>query len=324
MAVVINSGIKREVLPSFLRALLPARLVEELLTIRCERIEEIRLRRERAVSLTCGRKNIMLRSVLSGDEMEELLCAICNNSLYAHGSTINNGYVTLEGGVRVGICGSATVEGDRIIGVHSVSSMNIRIPSRSIDVGSRVCELFEEYGGTRGLLIYSPPGEGKTTLLRAIAKRLSGGGRARRVCLIDTRGELAYGTEGRELCLDVLSGYPRELGIEIATRTMNAQLIICDEIGETHEAQKIISVQNCGVPFIASAHADSIEFLLLRTGIRRLHTARVFGAYIGIRRSSGFDYRYTVTDWSEADALLQNIGGRIFYNRLGDIKSLSE
>ena len=131
-----------------------------------------------------------------------------------------------------------------------------------------------------------------------------------RVCVIDTRGELGAFWGDRSLSIDLLSGYPRALGIEIATRTMNAELILCDEIGEEREANAILSAQNCGVPFVASAHAEDVQGLLRRSGIRRLHEAGVFGAYVGIRRRPGErDFLYTVTDWESANDCLQAGGG---------------
>ena len=109
--------------------------------------------------------------------------------------------------------------------------------------------------------------------------------------------------------MDVLTGYPRPRGIEIATRTMNAQLIVCDELGDAAEAEAIVAAQNCGVPFVASAHGDSVAGLLRRTGILRLHRAGVFGAYVGIRRPPwGGEFSYTVTEWEEANGVLQSSG----------------
>ena len=102
--------------------------------------------------------------------------------------------------------------------------------------------------------------------------------------------------------MDILAGYPKPEGISIAARTLNAQLIVCDEIGDAEEAAAMVSAQNSGVPFVASAHAESVEGLLHKTGIRLLHEARVFRKYVGIqRRTSGGDYIYTVTEWEEAN-----------------------
>ena len=120
-----------------------------------------------------------------------------------------------------------------------------------------------------------------------------------RVVLVDSRCELDDGGFGEDACLSVLSGYPKGLGIEIATRTLNAQLIVCDEIG-AREVGALVEACNCGVPVIASAHADSMRALLARDGMRELHRRAVFGSYVRIRRgAAGADFGYDVTPWEE-------------------------
>ena len=310
MAVIINSKIDKNILPEQLEKILPYKISDEIkrrIPHYCQ-IEEIRLRCDRYASVTSEGKNVLLSHSLTREDMDTFLATICDNSLYAHRETINNGYITIAGGIRVGICGRATVDGGRLLGVYDVSSMNIRIPHTIKNVGEPVCRLLRAEGEARGVLVYAPPGEGKTTLLRAVCARMSGGERARRVCVIDTRGELAASLFDERLCLDVLSGYPRGLGIDIATRTMSPELIVCDEIGDEREADAIISAQNSGVPFVASAHSDSVENLLMRTAILRLHRSRVFSSYVGIRRAGNGDFRYTVTDWEDADEILHGSG----------------
>ena len=264
-------------------------------------LEEIRLRRDRRASITVGTKNIMLESILRGDEMDQVLSRISGNSLYAHSESIKNGFITLEGGIRVGLVGRAAIEEEGVIGVYDISSMSFRIPHGLTLVGAPICELLRSADCCEGVLVYAPPGVGKTTLLRGVARSMASGEGAVRVCVIDTRGELSPLLEGEALCVDVMTGYPRPLGIDIASRTMNAQLMICDEIGDTDEADAIISAQNCGVPLVASAHADSLESLLRRTAIRRLHRARVFGWYVGIIRNGRGDFNYKITSYEEAD-----------------------
>ncbi len=284
-----------EEIPDSVLSALPYRLVEEIRSKATgERIEEIRLRRGRRASLTLPGRNLVLNTVLDGGEIDGTLTGMCSGSLYAYSDTINKGYISLPGGVRVGVCGRANCEGERMIGVHEISSLVIRIPHRAKRVGEPVCELLREFGRERGVLVYSPPGVGKTTLLRGIISLLSSGDAPLRTAVVDTRGELTFSVGGGDLCVDVLSGYPRALGIEIATRTLSAEVIVCDEIGDYAEAMALVSSHNCGVPLIASAHAGSVEELLRRTGIMLLHEADIFGAYVGIKRAAGGNFEYDV------------------------------
>ena len=282
--------------PKLILSALPYRLVDEIRDRWMgERLEEIRLRRGRRASLTLSGRNLMLDTILDGAEIDGTLTGMCSGSLYAYSDTINRGYISLPGGVRVGVCGRANCEGERMIGVHEISSLVIRIPHKASRVGETICELLREFHRTRGVLIYSPPGVGKTTLLRGVISLLSSGERPLRTAVVDTRGELTFSVGGGDLCVDVLSGYPRALGIEIATRTLSAEVIVCDEIGDYTEAMALVSSHNCGVPLIASAHAGSVDELLRRTGIMLLHEANLFGAYVGIRRSHGMGFEYNVT-----------------------------
>ena len=305
MAVKIRSEAIEENIPEVLLRTLPYRLADEIRSVSFrDRIEEIRLRCERCASLTVNNRNIPLSTVLTRDEMDAFLSVICNNSLYAHRETINSGYLTLEGGIRVGICGCATIDKGVLLGIHNVSSMNIRIPCRIRRLGEPVCRLLRtliEKREGRGVLIYAPPGEGKTTLISSVSAKMASGENPLRVAVIDTRGEMAYGLCGKNLCIDMLSGYPRGLGIDIATRTMNAELIVCDEIGDEAEAHSIISAQNSGVPFLASAHASTVGGLLRRSPIRLLHERGVFAYYVGIKRGDSQEMSYTIVAYEEAN-----------------------
>ena len=303
MQTITQKRAVTDALPNSVMRALPYRLSDEIRCTSSQRaIEEIRMRSGRRCSLVVSGKNVMLDTVLDHKEIESVLEGMCQGSLYAFSDTINQGYISLPDGVRVGVCGRAGCEGGRIIGIYEVSSLSVRIPHRSRPVGAEICRLLESFERTSGVLVYSPPGIGKTTLLRSVAVMLSSGGwregaEPMRTVVIDTRGELAFANEGRDLCLDVLSGYPRRQGIEIATRCLNAEVIICDEIGDYEEAMSLVASHNCGVPLIASAHAGSVEQLLARTGLRLLHEAKIFGAYVGLERNGrgGFVYNTTLS-----------------------------
>ena len=257
------------------------------------RIEEIRLRSGRRVSLTVGckneRKNIFLSTVMGEDELFDILNRMCGGSMYAYSESIIRGYVALEGGIRVGVCGRASVEDGAVLGVRNISALNIRLPCALQASDRRICDIIRaSVLNGEGTLIYSPPAQGKTTLLRSLAFSLS---QTMRVALVDTREEFGGCFNGELLSLDILSGYPKEEGIRIATAFMNPELIICDEIG-AEEAPAIAEAQNCGVPLLASTHGKSCEGILRRKGMRMLHEAGVFGLYLGIRISYGRGFEY--------------------------------
>ena len=151
------------------------------------------------------------------------------------------------------------------------------------------------------MLIYGRPASGKTTVLRAIAEAAASSPYSLRTVAVDTREELGWGLGGSDLLLDILIGYPRDLGIEIAVRSLGAQLVVLDEIGSVSDAEAILNAANCGVPIVASAHADSLSELLLRPAIRRLHEARVFSHYAGLTRGSdGVSFRTTAA-WTKIE-----------------------
>lgn len=271
---------------------LPKALSEELLKRSPPKVDEIRLRKGEKCAYTADGKNCLLDVCFRERELDETLKKLCEGSLYAYADTIKQGYVTVKNGIRVGVGGRAVTENGRILGVYDISSLCIRIPHGVWDLGNPVCELVKKSGG---VLIFSPPGVGKTTLVRSVTAKLAGGKMPLRVAVVDTRGEIACNLP-KGLTVDILSGYPKETGIEIAARTLSPEVIVVDEIGSSEgEINALLSAKGCGVPLIATAHAGSAAELLRRSGIRRLHDAATFDYYVGIKRNYGKDYDYTVT-----------------------------
>lgn len=309
-ALPVSSPLPCSVIPE---GLLPSGLagqLQEPMSGRGGRIEEIRLRAGRRATLTVDGANIPTSVILTSADLTAILTHMCGGSLYAYAQTINQGYITLPDGIRVGVVGRAVCEDGRVIGVCEITGLCIRIPHPHGNMGAPVCRLLRRLNSgpyaPQGVLIYAPPGVGKTTLLRAIAAGMAGGtafgrnqGPPLRTVVIDTRGELGFDCDEPSLCIDILRGYPRARGVEIATRTMSAQLMVCDEIGDVEEAAALVSAHHGGVPLVATAHGGSVEELLRRTGLRMLHKARLFGAYVGIRRDGRGDFIYRTTEWGE-------------------------
>ena len=184
--------------------------------------QEIRLRVNKPVSVSCAdgvfylTKNGGLSISRDGDnllctpqELENTLHKICDYSVYARQGEINRGFVTLSGGHRAGLCGTAVIENGKIVNVRQITSINIRIAREHKNCANQI---LSRLNACEGLLICGAPCSGKTTLLRDIARQISA---AKKVILIDERGELAGKSGGGfqndiGMC-DVFDGYPNRL-----------------------------------------------------------------------------------------------------------------
>lgn len=290
-----------------IRDILPKRIMKCISEFHIERgfLEEIRIRRGRQAYIVAGGKNILLDIITTENEINETLLSMCHGSLYAYRDTMINGYISLGDGIRVGVIGRAGVENGKIVGVYDISELSIRLPNRINVSEGEIADLIRDGERISSVLIYSPPGEGKTTMLRALIKRISTGRNALRTCVIDTREELGFDMKNKNMLISVLSGYPRRIGIEIATRCMNAQIIVCDELGDDAEASVIIDSQIAGVAMVASCHGSGVGDILSHTGILRLHNAGIFDYYIGIKRSGNLEFEYTVNSRKEADEYIK-------------------
>ena len=282
-----------------------------------EVVEEIRIRQDKQVNLTVGsyvrQRNFATGIVVRADELASIFERMCDGSLYAYSESIIKGYITLLSGIRVGVCGHASIEKERIFGVYDISALNIRIPHSDICVDTSLMRVIRKnIRAGEGTLIFSPPAQGKTTCLRSIAYELSCKDSPMRVSVVDTRGELSFMPRNDSLSLDTLIGYPKAEGIRIATLFMNPEVIICDEIGGEDEAVAIVDAQNCGVPLIATAHAATISSLMLKKSILAMHNAGVFGGYVSLRIGTGGAYDCTFYNRGEAEKELEN--NRCAYN----------
>ena len=278
---------RSQALPALLMRSLPLKVLcdyESILKNVNGSCEEIRLRLGRRSEFVFSGTSILGSSIADEIELRECFYKLCGGSVYAHSDEICYGGMRAEGGIRVGACGRAVVRGGSIEAVHEITSLNIRLPCTILPEVGELSRMIAKNGC--GVLLFSKPGVGKTTVLKAIAHDISGK-YGKRVALIDSGGELFGGLSDENLKLDILEGYPRGVGIEIAVRAMNPQFIVCDEIGSRSEASALLSAVGCGVPIIASAHGDDVSQLVRRPGICELHDAGIFERYIHLERGEG-------------------------------------
>ena len=291
----IMERLKEKSAVEYVLSLLPSSVMREIKRLslgRCEGlygIREIRIRRSGVSSFLIGREEISLLSGVGEEDMEALFGRLIGGALYAHRDSIAEGYISIGRGVRVGVCGRASYDGSALVGVSDMTSLAFRIPTGECLFHDELYSIFAS-GIGRGMIIYSPPGVGKTTAIRSLAYMISGGTDGKRVAIIDERGEFDESDYlGR--MVDILCGYKKAAGIEIATRTLSPQIIMVDEIG-VEDAEPILSSIRCGVPIIATAHAGSVEELLLRKPLRGLFEAGAFEVAVGISLSpSGYDLK---------------------------------
>ena len=229
--------------------------------------------------------------VIKEKEFLDVVYEICDHSLHTHYDTINDGYISYQG-LRVGICGKAvTATGKGIVGIRDFAGLCFRIPS--VHKGCADTAVSDFLSFRRGMLFYAPPGQGKTTVLREMVRSLSSAPHNVQVAVVDTRMELSYSLDVNCRCLDILSGYPKAKGMEIALRCFAPQVIVCDEIGAS-EAHALLYCASCGVPILASAHAATLVQLLSSAPILALHKAGIFGSYVGVRRrNAGIHFTFT-------------------------------
>ena len=193
---------------------------------------------------------------------------ICDYSVYSRQDEIKNGYITVKGGHRVGLCGTVVLTDGKISALNDISSMNVRIARQIFGVSEEIINHLYPFEG--GILIAGMPSSGKTTLLRDLARSLSLGigCHVTRTAVIDERGELSgtySGVSYNDMGLsDILNGYPKGEGIIHAIRAMSPQVIICDELGTDEDCRLVSQGFNAGAVIIASIHAGNYEELMRR------------------------------------------------------------
>ena len=292
-------------------------------TLSISKLNEIRLRVDKPIIVMYEGKNYYLCQsgittnkndaiYSTKNDLQYTLKNASDNSLYAVNNQIVSGYLTIKGGIRIGICGDIVRDQDKIISIKNISSLNIRIPHIVKNCSLPVYNFVVRNGKCQNTLIISPPGCGKTTFLRDIITQICMHEQAINLLVADERCEIAGYSEGvdyldiGEYC-DVYMNCTKAYAFDNGIRSMRPDVIACDELNLDTDVDCLNRALTCGVKVIATIHANSIDDLKQKTQFRNLINNNMFDTYIVLSDRCGVGTIECVYDKHFA---LISVGGR--------------
>lgn len=273
-----------------------------------EMLQEIRIRADRPVIVIAGgreffvngggepQKTVQEAYIAGSEEIEKLLQHICHYSLYAYEDEFRQGFLTVEGGHRVGIAGQVVLEGnDRIRTIKNISYINIRIARQIKGAAEALLPFVYRLGRLKNVLIISPPGCGKTTMLRDLIRQVSDGNAYGAGCcvgVVDERSEIAGSCRGipqndMGLRTDVLDACPKSQGMMLLLRSMAPGVIAIDELGGEEEMQALRMASYCGVGILATVHGEGLKDVAERFQWKDIFSEGIFDLFVILGKKDG-------------------------------------
>lgn len=261
-------------------------------------MEEIRLRLGYAPSLLTGGAEYRPKSFEKIIVTEELLTAVLQRAtrgaMHQYMANLQEGFLPLLGGHRLGICGSLAMENGLVKNFRHISSLSLRLARSVVGAGAEVIPKLLKENILQSTLIFSPPNRGKTTFLRELIRRASQGDAmaSQRVGVVDERGELSAMVEGKAQFhlgekTDILEGCPKALGMLMMLRSMNPEMLAVDEVTKGADSESLFLLASCGVTLLASVHAGSSLDIVRHPIYREFVKKGLFENYVGIEIRDG-------------------------------------
>ena len=252
----------------------PLHIREKLRNIDFTNLEEIRIRNNRPIFLKIGQSEQQVNYIINTNDVLEILQKICDNSIYTYQNQICNGYITIKGGHRIGITGNVVIKDGQVTNISHIYSLNFRIARQVIDCSNKILKSVLDLKNNTvfNTIIISPPGRGKTTILRDLIRKISDGipeisFNGINVGVVDERGEIAamykgipQNDIGRRT--DILDNIPKDIGMKMLIRSMNPKVIVADEIGSAKDIDAIKYAICSGVKGVFTAHGNGLKDII--------------------------------------------------------------
>lgn len=284
---------RRESILNILPAQIRTRIMEEELDF--SRLQEIRIRAGQPLLLRyAGQERQLCRSpvyIVTAEDVNETVQYAANYSLYAYEQEMRQGYLTIEGGHRIGMAGQVIPDGERIRNLKYISSVNVRVAHEIPGCSDQVFPFLVWRGEILSTLIIAPPGCGKTTLLRDLIRRISNGSKlldGKNVGVVDERSELGgsyLGIRQNDLGIrtDLLDACPKAEGMLMLLRSMGPQVIAVDEIGRVEEVQMLKYAMCCGCRMMATVHGATFHEIRSKPMFDEFFTQKLFRRYVVLK-----------------------------------------